>query len=117
MTKRTALQFILLEDLASRWGLAILEKVKRELDLPVLTDVHSPEEARAAGQICEMIQIPAFLCRQTDLLIAAASTPAAVNVKKGQFLAPWDMKNVVENSTLAAVTGSSDGTGGLIWLQ
>lgn len=77
-------------------GLSILEKVKQEFGLPVLTDVHSPEEARAAGQVCEMIQIPAFLCRQTDLLIAAASTPAAINVKKGQFLAPWDMKNVVE---------------------
>lgn len=77
-------------------GLSILEKVKQEFGLPVLTDVHSPEEARAAGQVCEMIQIPAFLCRQTDLLVAAASTPAAINVKKGQFLAPWDMKNVVE---------------------
>jgi 2-dehydro-3-deoxyphosphooctonate aldolase (KDO 8-P synthase) len=77
-------------------GLAILETVKNELGLPVLTDVHSPEEARAAGEVCDMIQIPAFLCRQTDLLAAAAKTPAAVNVKKGQFLAPWDVKNVVE---------------------
>jgi 2-dehydro-3-deoxyphosphooctonate aldolase (KDO 8-P synthase) len=80
-------------------GLAILQKVQNNLGLPVVTDVHSPEEARIAGQVCEMIQIPAFLCRQTDLLIAAAETPAAVNVKKGQFLAPWDMLNVVEKLT------------------
>lgn len=80
-------------------GLKILEKVKREFDLPILTDVHSPQEAIAAGQICDLIQIPAFLCRQTDLLEAAASTTAAVNVKKGQFLAPWDMKNVVDKLT------------------
>ncbi len=77
-------------------GLAILQKVQRECGLPVLTDIHSPEEAAAAGAVCEMIQIPAFLCRQTDLLVAAAATPAAINVKKGQFLSPWDMKNVVD---------------------
>jgi 2-dehydro-3-deoxyphosphooctonate aldolase (KDO 8-P synthase) len=77
-------------------GLRILEKVKRECDLPVLTDVHSPEEARAAGKVCDVIQIPAFLCRQTDLIAAAAETGAVVNVKKGQFMAPWDMGNVVE---------------------
>ena len=77
-------------------GLKILQKVRRECDLPVITDIHSPEEAKIAGSVCEMIQIPAFLSRQTDLLIAAAETPAGVNVKKGQFLSPWDMKNVVE---------------------
>lgn len=77
-------------------GLKILERVRREFDLPVVTDVHSPEEAIAAGEVCDMIQIPAFLCRQTDLVLAAGSTKAAVNVKKGQFLAPWDMQNVVE---------------------
>lgn len=77
-------------------GLRILEKVKNEFDLPVLTDVHSPEEATAAGEVCEMLQIPAFLCRQTDLIIAAAKTGAVINVKKGQFLAPWDMQNVVD---------------------
>jgi 2-dehydro-3-deoxyphosphooctonate aldolase (KDO 8-P synthase) len=80
-------------------GLRILEKVKREFGLPITTDVHSPQEAEAAGFVCDMIQIPAFLCRQTDLLIAAAKTPAAINVKKGQFLAPWDMLNVVEKLT------------------
>lgn len=76
-------------------GLRILEKVKKEFDVPVLTDVHSPEEARAAAQVCEIIQIPAFLCRQTDLIVAAGETGAVVNVKKGQFMAPWDMENVV----------------------
>jgi 2-dehydro-3-deoxyphosphooctonate aldolase (KDO 8-P synthase) len=77
-------------------GLRILQRVQEEFDLPVVTDVHSPEEAKAAGEVCEILQIPAFLCRQTDLIIAAAETGAIVNVKKGQFLAPWDMKNVVD---------------------
>ena len=77
-------------------GLRILEKVKNELDLPVITDVHSPEDAATAGEVCDLLQIPAFLCRQTDLIVAAAQTGKVVNVKKGQFMAPWDMKNVVE---------------------
>lgn len=80
-------------------GLKILERIQKELDLPVITDIHTPEEAAIAGKICDVIQIPAFLCRQTDLLIAAGQTGAAVNVKKGQFLAPWDMKNVVDKLT------------------
>lgn len=77
-------------------GLRILEKVKKEFDLPVITDVHTPEDALAAGQVCDILQIPAFLCRQTDLIVAVAKTGKVVNVKKGQFMAPWDMKNVVE---------------------
>jgi 2-dehydro-3-deoxyphosphooctonate aldolase (KDO 8-P synthase) len=76
-------------------GLRVLEKIKREFGLPVTTDAHSPEEAKAVGSVCDIIQIPAFLCRQTDLLVAAGETGAIVNVKKGQFMAPWDMKNVV----------------------
>ena len=76
-------------------GLAILQKVKEKVQVPVLTDVHSVEEATQAGQIVDVLQIPAFLCRQTDLLVAAAKTGRVVNVKKGQFLSPWDMKNVV----------------------
>jgi len=76
-------------------GLRILQRVRQELDLPVVTDVHSPEEAEAAGEVCDVIQIPAFLCRQTDLIVAAAKTGVVVSVKKGQFLAPWDMENVV----------------------
>ena len=77
-------------------GLRILEKIQKEFDLPVLTDVHSPEDAKAAGSVCDIIQIPAFLCRQTDLLTAAGESGAVINVKKGQFMAPWDMKNAVE---------------------
>jgi 2-dehydro-3-deoxyphosphooctonate aldolase (KDO 8-P synthase) len=77
-------------------GLRILERVKKEVGVPVLTDVHSPEEARAAGEVCDVIQIPAFLCRQTDLILAAGETGAVIAVKKGQFMAPWDMKNVVD---------------------
>jgi 2-dehydro-3-deoxyphosphooctonate aldolase (KDO 8-P synthase) len=77
-------------------GLKILEKVREKVGIPVLSDVHSPEEARAAAEVLDVLQIPAFLCRQTDLLIAAGETGKAINVKKGQFLAPWEMKNVVE---------------------
>ncbi|PIS02035.1 MAG: 3-deoxy-8-phosphooctulonate synthase [Chlamydiae bacterium CG10_big_fil_rev_8_21_14_0_10_42_34] len=77
-------------------GLKILQRVQKELDLPIITDIHTPDDARIAGEICDVIQIPAFLCRQTDLIIAAGKTSATVNVKKGQFLSPWDMKNVVE---------------------
>jgi 2-dehydro-3-deoxyphosphooctonate aldolase (KDO 8-P synthase) len=76
-------------------GLAILEKVHQETGLPVTTDVHLPEQATAAGEVCDVLQVPAFLCRQTDLLLAAAATGKAVNVKKGQFLAPEDMRHVV----------------------
>ena len=76
-------------------GLEILEKVRKQVGVPVLTDVHSVEEAEAAGAVVDIVQIPAFLCRQTDLLTAAATTGRVVNVKKGQFLAPWDMQNVV----------------------
>lgn len=82
-------------------GLRILQKIKEEFGVPVVTDVHSPEEARAAAEVCDIIQIPAFLCRQTDLLVAAAHTKAVIQVKKGQFLAPWDMEHVV-NKLLAA---------------
>jgi 2-dehydro-3-deoxyphosphooctonate aldolase (KDO 8-P synthase) len=66
-------------------GLKILERIKKEFNIPVLTDVHSPEEAAAAGQVCDILQIPAFLCRQTDLIVAAGRTGAVINVKKGQF--------------------------------
>ena len=77
-------------------GLRILGTIQKELDLPVITDVHSPEEAEKAGLMCDIIQVPAFLCRQTDLIFAAARTPAAVNIKKGQFMAPWDMRNAID---------------------
>ena len=77
-------------------GLKILEKVKTQFNIPVLSDVHTVEEVEAAQHVLDVLQIPAFLCRQTDLVTACAKTKCAVNVKKGQFLAPWDMKNVVD---------------------
>jgi len=80
-------------------GLAILKRVRAAAKVPVLTDVHSPEEARAAARVVDVLQIPAFLCRQTDLVVAAAKTGRALHVKKGQFMAPWDMKNVLEKAT------------------
>lgn len=76
-------------------GLAMLDSVKKHIKVPVLTDIHTPEQCRMAAQVCDILQIPALLCRQTDLILAAAETGAAINVKKGQFLAPWDMANVV----------------------
>lgn len=76
-------------------GLKVLAEVKARLGCPVLTDIHDADQARAAAQVVDVIQIPAFLCRQTDLLLAAGQTGAVVNIKKGQFLAPWDMANVV----------------------
>ncbi len=76
-------------------GLGILSKVRTEFGCPVLTDVHEPEQCKPAADAVDVLQIPAFLCRQTDLLLAAGETGAAINVKKGQFLAPWDIPNIV----------------------
>lgn len=76
-------------------GLKVMQSVKDALGVPVLTDVHLPEHCTPVAQVCDVLQIPAFLCRQTDLLLAAGQTGAVVNVKKGQFLAPWDMPNVI----------------------
>ena len=77
-------------------GLEILDQVRQQTGLPVTTDIHEPSQAAIAAEVCELLQIPAFLARQTDLLVAAAQTGKAVNVKKGQFLAPHDMAHVVE---------------------
>lgn len=77
-------------------GLEMLLQVKKEFDLPIVTDIHSPEEAELAGKVADILQIPAFLCRQTDLLVAAAKTGKIVNIKKGQFLAPLQMKNLIK---------------------
>ena len=82
--------------IGAREGCEMLAAIGRELKVPVTTDVHSPEEAELAGKKIDMLQIPAFLCRQTDLLRAAAKTGRPINVKKGQFLAPWDVKNIAE---------------------
>jgi 2-dehydro-3-deoxyphosphooctonate aldolase (KDO 8-P synthase) len=76
-------------------GLKILQRVKDEVGVPVLTDIHESYQTEAVAEVVDVLQIPAFLCRQTDLLLAAAATGRAVNVKKGQFLAPWDMQHVV----------------------
>ncbi|MFW6035945.1 MAG: 3-deoxy-8-phosphooctulonate synthase [Halothermotrichaceae bacterium] len=76
-------------------GLEILKTIKEELGVPLLTDIHQPDQVEKAAQVVDVLQIPAFLCRQTDLLVAVAETGKVVNVKKGQFLAPWDMEKVV----------------------
>ena len=81
--------------LGLKQALPIFAEIRESLGLPVITDVHEPEQCAAVAEAVDVLQIPAFLCRQTDLLIAAARTGKPVNVKKGQFLAPWDMKNVV----------------------
>jgi 2-dehydro-3-deoxyphosphooctonate aldolase (KDO 8-P synthase) len=80
-------------------ALAIFAELRETFGVPVLTDVHEPEQCAPVAEVVDVLQIPAFLCRQTDLLIAAAKTGRAINVKKGQFLAPWDMSNVVEKIT------------------
>ncbi len=80
-------------------ALPVLAEIRESLGLPVLTDVHEPGQCAPVAEAVDVLQIPAFLCRQTDLLVAAAETGRAINVKKGQFLAPWDMRNVVEKVT------------------
>lgn len=85
-------------------GLRQLEAVKAATGLPVLTDIHAPEQALPVAEVADVLQIPAFLCRQTDLLVAVAQTGAVVNVKKGQFLAPWDMGPVVEKLNAAGAS-------------
>ncbi len=89
-------------------GIRILRRVKETQGVPVLTDIHETHQARPVAEVADVLQIPAFLCRQTDLLLAAAATGRTVNVKKGQFLAPWDMRHVVDKLRAA---GASD-----IWL-
>jgi 2-dehydro-3-deoxyphosphooctonate aldolase (KDO 8-P synthase) len=102
-------------------ALAWLAEVREKFHVPVLTDVHQPEQCARAAEYVDVLQIPAFLCRQTDLLLAAAETGKAVNVKKGQFLAPWDMQNVARKITdagnpnvLVTERGSSFGYGRLV---
>ncbi len=91
-------------------GLRVLEEVKTQLELPILTDVHESWQCKPVAQVADVLQIPAFLSRQTDLLQAAAETGRVVNVKKGQFMAPWDMKGCIDK--ISAVRGNSNG----IWL-
>lgn len=103
-------------------GLEILSEVKEKFGLPVTSDVHLPEEAGVAAKVLDLLQIPAFLCRQTDLVHAAAVTGKPVSVKKGQFLAPWDMKNVVKkieaagnNNIILIERGTSFGYNNLVF--
>jgi 2-dehydro-3-deoxyphosphooctonate aldolase (KDO 8-P synthase) len=86
-------------------GLRILQRVKRETGVPILTDVHEPPQAKAAAEVADCLQVPAFLCRQTDLLAACAATGRPVNVKKGQFMAPSDMRHVVEKLEVLGAQG------------
>jgi len=79
-------------------GMEILARVKKGVGVPIVTDIHDPSQAAPAAEVADMLQIPAFLCRQTDLIVAAAKTGRAVNIKKAQFLAPWDMKNAIEKA-------------------
>ncbi len=102
-------------------GLDILARVKTTLNVPVLTDVHSADQCAAVAEVVDIIQIPAFLCRQTDLLVAAAQTGAVINIKKGQFLAPWDMQHVAakvsgagNNRVLLTERGTSFGYNALV---
>ncbi len=102
-------------------GLEWLAEIRTEVGVPVVTDVHLPEQCAAVAEVVDVLQIPAFLCRQTDLLVAAARTGKPVNVKKGQFLAPWDMANVVKKLTdsggegvMVTERGTSFGYGRLV---
>ena len=102
-------------------GLAILGSIRKDLQVPVLTDIHEVEQVQPVAAAVDCLQIPAFLCRQTDLLLAAAKSGCAVNVKKGQFLAPWDMENVVRKleasgceRTLLTERGTSFGYNNLV---
>jgi 2-dehydro-3-deoxyphosphooctonate aldolase (KDO 8-P synthase) len=102
-------------------GLRILERIKKETGVPVLTDVHEAKDVAAVGEAVDVVQIPAFLCRQTDLLVAAAKHSRAINIKKGQFVSPWDMKHAVEkvresgnNNIFLTERGSSFGYNNLV---
>jgi 2-dehydro-3-deoxyphosphooctonate aldolase (KDO 8-P synthase) len=102
-------------------GLKVLDRVKRELEIPVLSDVHRLEEVKEAAQVLDVLQVPAFLCRQTDFVLAVAQAGKGINVKKGQFLAPWDVHNIVEKiesagnrSILLTERGASFGYNNLV---
>lgn len=102
-------------------GLKILKEIKEKLNLTILTDIHTPQQAQEAAEVADIIQIPAFLCRQTDILIEAGKTGKTVNIKKGQFLSPWDMENVIKKvestgnkSILLTERGASFGYGNLV---
>ena len=102
-------------------GLNILAKVKQEIGIPIITDIHLPDQAEAIAQVADIIQIPAFLCRQTDLLVAAAKTGKLINIKKGQFLSPWKVSHITKKvestgneNIIITERGNSYGFDGLI---
>ena len=102
-------------------GLAMMAEIGRQTGLPLVTDVHQPDQAREAGQVCQILQVPAFLCRQTDLVLAAAQAAPVVNVKKGQFLSPWDTRHIAgkirscsKAEVLLTERGASFGYGNLV---
>jgi 2-dehydro-3-deoxyphosphooctonate aldolase (KDO 8-P synthase) len=102
-------------------GLNILAKVKQEIGIPIITDIHLPDQAEAIAQVADIIQIPAFLCRQTDLLVAAAKTGKPINIKKGQFLSPWKVAHITKKvesagnkNIMITERGNSYGFDGLI---
>ncbi len=102
-------------------GLKTLDTVRQRLDIPVTTDIHECHQVEAVAQVCAVLQVPAFLARQTDLVLAAAQTGRTINVKKGQFMAPWDMKNVISKmdeagnpNLLLTERGSTFGYGNLV---
>jgi 2-dehydro-3-deoxyphosphooctonate aldolase (KDO 8-P synthase) len=102
-------------------GLEILSAVKKKLDIPIISDIHSIEQIPPASEVLDVLQIPAFLCRQTDLIVAASKTGKPVNIKKGQFIAPWDLKNIIEkfistgnNNIIITERGTSFGYNNLV---
>ena len=102
-------------------GMRILQEVKKQIGVPVVTDIHDTNQVDAVAEVADILQIPAFLCRQTDLVVAAAKTGRVLNIKKGQFLAPWDMKNVMQkavevgnNDIMLCERGASFGYGNLV---
>lgn len=102
-------------------GLQILSEIRKELEIPVTSDIHSTYEAKPASEVLDMLQIPAFLCRQTDIILSASETGKPVNIKKGQFLAPWDVKNIIDkfvstgnNALLITERGTSFGYNNLV---
>ena len=103
-TKPTALRFAVFAGPGLKEGLRILKKIKDEFQLPVLTDVHEVADVAKVAEVVDVLQIPAFLCRQTDLVVAAALSGAPVNIKKGQFVSPWDMRHAVEKCREAGNT-------------
>ena len=88
-------------------GLEILNKIKQKLNIKIISDIHLPKQALDAGKILDIIQIPAFLCRQTDLIFAAAKTGKPINIKKGQFIAPWEVENIIKKASTAGATDIS----------